>query len=384
MSGGIYLIQDNGQLVEMTEQAYDSEALLQKLLTDYPNLLAGDQINSTAPRQWLLISREMGVPSEEDGTGRWAIDHLFLDQDGIPTLVEVKRSSDTRIRREVVGQMLDYAANGVVYWSLEKIRAQFEANCEADGIKPEQKFIKCLGAEIDQEQFWQQVKTNLQAGKVRLVFVADEIPAELQRIVEFLNKQMNPAEVLAVEIKQYLGQGLRTLVPRVIGQTVEAQQKKSSITGEVRQWNESSFFQKLEGRHNPDQIRVAEQIYDWVNNHHLLKIRWSKGKIGGFYVIVEHKGTEFQPVEVWTGAKVNDTETLVQFPLASLKQTLPFDDETKRLELLHRLNNIPGIALPPSSINGYPYIRLSTLKEDMILKQLLEICDWVIQEIKAS
>ena len=29
-----------------------------------------------------------------------------------PTLVEVKRSSDTRIRREVVGQMLDYAANG--------------------------------------------------------------------------------------------------------------------------------------------------------------------------------------------------------------------------------------------------------------------------------
>ncbi|MBD0347177.1 MAG: hypothetical protein ICV63_20615 [Coleofasciculus sp. Co-bin14] len=384
MSGGIYLIQDNGQLVEMTEQAYDSEALLQKLLTDYPNLLAGDQINSTAPRQWLLISREMGVPSQEDGTARWAIDHLFLDQSGIPTLVEVKRSSDTRIRREVVGQMLDYAANGVVYWSLEKIRAQFEANCEVDGIEPEQKFIKCLGAEIDQEHFWQQVKTNLQAGKVRLVFVADEIPAELQRIVEFLNKQMNPAEVLAVEIKQYLGQGLRTLVPRVIGQTAEAQQKKSSITGEVRQWNEPSFFQKLEGRHNPDQIWVAKQIYDWVNNHHLLKTRWSKGKTGGFYAIVEHKGTEFQPVGVWTGARVNDTEALIQFPLASLKQTLPFDDETKRLELLHRLNNIPGVTLPPSSLNGYPYIRLSTLKEDMILKQLLEICDWVIQEIKAS
>jgi hypothetical protein len=34
----------------------------------------------------------------------------------VPTLVEVKRSDDTRIRREVVGQMLDYAANGVVYW----------------------------------------------------------------------------------------------------------------------------------------------------------------------------------------------------------------------------------------------------------------------------
>jgi len=29
----------------------------------------------------------------------WALDHLLLDQDAIPTLVEVKRSSDTRIRK---------------------------------------------------------------------------------------------------------------------------------------------------------------------------------------------------------------------------------------------------------------------------------------------
>jgi hypothetical protein len=27
--------------------------------------------------------------------------------------VEVKRSSDTRLRREMVGQMLDYVANGL-------------------------------------------------------------------------------------------------------------------------------------------------------------------------------------------------------------------------------------------------------------------------------
>jgi hypothetical protein len=42
-----------------------------------------------------------------------------------------------------------------------------------------------------------------------------------------LNTQMDPAEVLAVEIKQYVGGKLKTLVPRVMGQTVEAQQKKS-------------------------------------------------------------------------------------------------------------------------------------------------------------
>ncbi len=185
----------------MTEQPYGTEELLQKLLADYPNLLAGDQIDRDVPRRWLLVSREVSLASEEDGAGRWSVDHLFLGQDAVPTIVEVKRSTDTRIRREVVGQMLDYAANAVVYWPVERLQAQFEANRE----EYEQALIELLGdAEVSPEQFWQKVKTNLQAGKVRLIFVSDEIPTELRRIVEFLNQQMDPAEVLAVEIKQYV------------------------------------------------------------------------------------------------------------------------------------------------------------------------------------
>ena len=83
-----------------------------------------------------------------------------------------------------------------------------------------------LGEEVDPEDFWQRVKTNLQAGKIRMLFVADVIPPELRRIVEFLNQQIDPAEVLAVEIKQYVGQGMKTLVPRVFGQTAEAETRK--------------------------------------------------------------------------------------------------------------------------------------------------------------
>src|ERR1700716_3634934 len=87
MSGGIFLIQSGGELVEMKEQPYDSEEVLQELLAKYPNLLAGDQMDSAAPRRWLLISREMGVPSEEEGGDRWSLDNLFLDQDAIHTLI---------------------------------------------------------------------------------------------------------------------------------------------------------------------------------------------------------------------------------------------------------------------------------------------------------
>ncbi|MFO0729385.1 MAG: hypothetical protein U0361_00055, partial [Nitrospiraceae bacterium] len=127
MSGVIYLMQDDGGgLLEMREAAYDSEAVLQSLLAKYPNLLAGEQMDSAAPRKWLLVSQEMAVPSAEDGSGRGYLDHLFLDQDAIPTLIEVKRSTDTRIRREVVGQMMDYAANAVVYWRVDVLQESFK------------------------------------------------------------------------------------------------------------------------------------------------------------------------------------------------------------------------------------------------------------------
>lgn len=237
MSGGIYLIQGDEKLVKMEEQPYDSEDLLQKLLADYPNLLAGDQTDDTELHRFLLVSREMSLSSEEDSSGRWLVDHLFLDQDAIPTIVEVKRSSNTQIRREVVGQMLDYTANAVVYWPVESLRTQFETNRE----DPEQELAEFLESNTELEEFWQKVKTNLQAGRVRLIFVADIIPAELRRIVEFLNNQMDPAEVLAVEIRQYVGEGLQALVPRLIGQTVEPPPRPISDKGQAYR----AFFQML-------------------------------------------------------------------------------------------------------------------------------------------
>ena len=85
MTGKIYLLQDNGSLHAMTERSYVTEERLQLLLKDYPDLLAGDQMDEQNPRRWLLVSREVGVPIEEGGGDWMSLDHLFLDQDAIPT-----------------------------------------------------------------------------------------------------------------------------------------------------------------------------------------------------------------------------------------------------------------------------------------------------------
>jgi hypothetical protein len=238
VAGGIYLRQGD-KLVAMTEQPYATEDVLQQLLELYPELLAGDQPGAE-PRRWLLVAREVSLGSDDSGAGRWLVDHLFLDQDAVPTLVEVKRSSDTRIRREVVGQMLDYAANAVVYWRVDALRATFEANCAQRGADPAIVLANVLDPDADADEFWIRVRTNFAAGRLRLVFVADAIPDELRRIVEFLDKQMVSTDVLAIEIKQYVdadGQH-QTLVPRLVGRTEAARQTKGRS---ARVWNRESI-----------------------------------------------------------------------------------------------------------------------------------------------
>ena len=367
MNEGIYLIQDNGHLIEMTEHEYDSEKLLQELLENYPSLIPGSQINDAAPRRWLLISREIGLPSEDEGPNRWSIDHLFLDQDAIPTIVEVKRATDTRIRREVIGQIIDYAANAVIYWSVEKIRSTFEANCESKKLDHVQKLQEFIGDDTDIERFWQNVKTNLKAGKVRLIIVADKIPSELQRIVEFLNTQMDPAEVLAVEIKQFVGKDLKTLVPRVIGQTAGVRGK--------RKWDEISFFQELERRNDVETVKIAREILKWAKEKKL-RIWWGEGlKDGSFYPMLDYKNDVHWLFAIWTFGRIG-----IQFKYFKP----PFDNENSRLEVLNRLNQISGMSLPLDSITKLPGADLSVIKEKADLKLFLETFEWVIEEIKKS
>ena len=152
-----FLIQDNGQLIEMKQQAGFRGHTKELLLIS--KSMAGDRSQYVSSER-LLMTREASISSEEGGSGRWSVDHLFLDQDAIPTLIEVKRSSDTRIRREVVGQKMDYAANAVVYWPIETFQNQFELNCKNEGRDPAQVLAEHLGEDYYPEQFWSLANDN--------------------------------------------------------------------------------------------------------------------------------------------------------------------------------------------------------------------------------
>jgi hypothetical protein len=316
----------------------------------------------------------MAVPGEQDGAARWSLDHLFLDPEAIPTLVEVKRSSDTRIRREVMGQMLDYAANAVAYWPVEEVKAKFESRCQTDGLDPGTELAGLLGEGQDVSTFWQQVKTNLQAGRVRLIFIADEIPLELRRVVEFLNSQMDPAEVLAVEVRQFVGGSLTTLVPRVLGQTETARLKKSADRGESRQWDEASFFEELRQRQGEQATAIARRLLEWANKRGL-HIWWGRGKQdGSFFPEYHNKLGANVLFAVWTYGALELQFQRMKHP--------PFNEVEKRRELASRLSAIDGVSIPEAALSKRPSLKLGVLSAPGSMDKFLGALDWALSQFE--
>ncbi|MFJ2195376.1 hypothetical protein [Streptomyces violaceusniger] len=241
--------------------AFETEAEFQELLARHPRVLNFGSLADGRPLRLVLVAREMGVSTSVESSPAYWLDHLFVDADGVPTLVEVKRASDTRIRREVVGQMLDYAANGARYWPAALLQRSFEETCVGDGRLLEEAYGELLG-DRSREEFWTTVEERLATGQMRLLFVADRIPLELRAIVEFLNRQMRQTDVYAVELTQYRGEGdLRVLVPRVHGEVATAA-KLPSGRRTTQRTTRDDMDAVIRTRLAPETRRIATALLD--------------------------------------------------------------------------------------------------------------------------
>jgi len=210
----------------------------------------------------------------------------------------------------------------------------------------------------------------LQAGKIRLLFVADQIPQELRRIVEFLNKQMDPAEVLALELRQFEGQGLKTIVPVIYGQTEEAKGRKA-VGGPKLLWDRVSFFTALAERNDPQTVQVAEKLAAWIEQKADRTDFGSGAKDGSMIMVV---GAAV-PISIWTYGKL---ELTFQY----LMRSPHFKETEKRTELLTRLNQINGINLPTDAVTRRPSVPMGSLAEGTRLADFLAVMDWVVDELK--
>lgn len=299
MDDDVIFVEAGSDWVALPATLSGSEGDLQTLITEHPELLGGAQMTPDNPRRFLLVAREIGIPDREAGPGRWSLDHLFVDQDAVPTFVEVKRAADPRIRRAVVGQMLDYAANGTKYWPVADVEAAFSAT-HSEPLDA----LTALCGEEAVPGFWEAVGRNLADGRIRLVFLADRIPHELRRIVEWLNEQTTNTEVLAVEIAHYGLPGRRALVPRVIGATAAAAETKRQGYG--------AGFEALLAAAPREVQEVYARFESWADELGVVRMNTNKARkylakdgIGLFLLYPDWKS-----IEVWIGAHRDTSEEI--------------------------------------------------------------------------
>lgn len=351
----IYTVDPSGELTAMRPSEPRSEDSMQQLVARHPDLI------SDGDGELLLIRRELPVADSEEGGGRWSLDHLFVTKSGVPVLVELKRAVDTRLRREVVGQMLDYAANSTAFWQAGRIAESFAAAMGKEGRDPEVELASFLEAGADPEKFWEQVDANFSAGRIKMVFVADTIPRELARIVEFLNEQMR-ADVRAIELSWFESEGgVTALTPRVIGETERAQVSKSSRSDlpplTKDEWIETYL--------SPFGEVVTEAAFRFIEQ---------VAAAGGHAEVTKAQGSIIAVFDLPDGAMYPMTfsrygKGSVQLCLSYLANRKAFADEEVRRALLERLTEIVG-PLSTGTLNGFPGFAGAKLQDPTVSDEI--------------
>ncbi|MDX3520103.1 hypothetical protein [Streptomyces scabiei] len=355
----VFVLGEELQALELA--GFETEQEFQELLARHPRVLDFGSLADGRPLRLTLVAREMGVATTaEYGSAYW-LDHLFVDADGVPTLVEVKRATDTRIRREVVGQMLDYAANAARYWPAALLRRSFEETCAKDGRSPTEAYEELLG-ERSPDEFWTTVEERLAAGQMRLLFVADRIPLELRAIVEFLNRQMRQTDVYAVELTQYRGaKDLRVLVPRVHGEVATAA-KSPSGRRTTQRTTRADMDAAIGSRPDPDVRRIATALLD-----HAAEWGRSEGGTARYRSMSAYYPVSGRQVPVWSlslqdGLAKDD----LSFAFGSISHHLGHERAAAFAALLPPVPELAERlrALPEKEYNAWPSVSLPALASE--------------------
>lgn len=225
----------------------------------------------------------------------------------------------------------------MLHWPAEKLWERFDAAHEKSEATAVEALTEHLGPDQSPDVFWAKVEANIGAGRIRMLFVSARIPPELREVVEFLNIQMRPAEVLAVELRQYQGQELRTLAPIVLGRTQDAIEQKSSIAKPRRQWDEARVLQTIAVRSDFAVTETAKAIIDWMDASASRVLYTDSPTIGAVAAEIDVADNVIMVMRVWT----DGTAAII---FNQLMRTSAFAADFARPELAERLNatsNVP-------------------------------------------
>lgn len=188
-----------------------NEEFLQALLFRYPQSLPISRIDP-AYDGIVPICRELKTQSGY-------IDALFVNPLGRIVLVEFKLWRNPEARREVIGQILDYAKD-ITSWSYEDLQREVSLRSDETG-NVVFKMVQQQYHDLDEKEFVDNVNRNLRRGEILLLIIGDGIQEGVENIVAFVQRHSGLQFNLAlVEAALYQDKDNRLIVhPRILART---------------------------------------------------------------------------------------------------------------------------------------------------------------------
>ena len=360
--------------VRALEEGFASEEELQQFLKEHSDLMPLEEIELNAA-PLLCIGWEVGLASGAE-------DILYIDETGLLTVVETKLRKNPEARREVVGQILEYAAQMATWTSadVERQAERFFAGPEAPKVQANFSLEKAMGtflqshgtgAGFSYEDFLQRVQTNIERGHFRLVIAIDEPPEPLLRTVEFVNRFSERFEIFLVQLKRFrdLTGDQNIFVPALYGNVTTTRPPR-----ERERWNESRFIEHLNSQQDPETVKYTLEIYGRFNQLSD-EAYWGAGTtLGSFNLVVT---TDQGRVNV--GQVTSKGDLYVNF--GGLLPKLPHDLVAS---LAGSLRGIKGITLPSDLTSKYPPIPKPVLKDAERRAQVLAALANFVEEVRRS
>ncbi|CAD6547706.1 DUF4268 domain-containing protein [Paraburkholderia sabiae] len=188
-----------------------SEADLQRLIHAHPSCLPIAEIDA-------VFSEPIAICTElETHAGR--IDNFMVTASGLPVLVECKLWRNPEARREVVGQILDYAKE-LTRWSSSDLQREVRDRLNRGG-DPILEMVRAVSPDTDEIQFNDALTANLRRGRFLLLIVGDGIREGVEAISEYLQAHAGLHFTLGlVEMRLFATpDGGRLVIPRVLVRT---------------------------------------------------------------------------------------------------------------------------------------------------------------------
>lgn len=180
------------------------ERWLQSLLFEHPELVPLEFIEAGDGR-FIPLCRELPLPKP---TGSVFLDLLGITPQGRPVMVECKLWRNPQARREVVAQILEYAAL-LRRWNYADLSASL-SRFLGPGENPLFAHVEKHGTALDEARFVDAVTRNLRAGDFHLIIAGDGIREDLAAMGERLRDQ--GARLSLLEVQLWMDQAGHTLV----------------------------------------------------------------------------------------------------------------------------------------------------------------------------